>query len=174
MAGNRDGRRSRRRTRRRRRLNNPRTRVNPRANVQRPGVSFGRNNPFYIDNRRETFNHRKAIRELRDQLKRTRQKCEYLFNRLEATFGLLRQQKKRYADVTEGKFKGKNGADIIYKFVCGACNRLYPTFDDLMTHIHKHAEEIEGDETPVKCREPEPDGAAVDEFSIDEFDELTL
>ena len=149
------------------------------GDVQRPGVHFGRHNPHYEDNRRETFDHRKAVHDLRKQLKLSKQKCNHLFHRLEVSFDLLRKEKKRYAEVTGGKTRTKKGDDINFRFECGWCKRAYSTFTDLMTHTHEielgkieqgkieRGKIEQGDDTDI-------DVATVDEFTFDDFGELTL
>ena len=75
---------------------------------------------------------------LRDDHIRQNQKTAYLLHRLQHALQLVHRQRRRYAEIAEGKtlLLDSEGAVIRYKFTCESCKCLFDTFYELKGHKH--------------------------------------
>ena len=108
------------------------------TNIRRPGASFGKNNPFVEPRAPEVFDYKKALRETRGSLKQLKQKNDFVFARLEHALELVRKQRRRYAEIVEGKASlgTMDEYAIRYQFVCVTCEKRFDTFYKLRDHKH--------------------------------------
>ena len=108
-------------------------------NVRRSGARFGKNHRYMKPRQPEAFDYKKALRELRGDITRLKQKNIFVFNRLEHALELVRKQRKRHTELLEGKtpLRADDGCVIRYKFICNACGSRFATFHDLSSHKHK-------------------------------------
>ena len=85
------------------------------------------------------FDYKEARQHLQEDLRRLKQTSTFLLRRLEHALQLVRKQRKRYAELVEGKTQllDSKGSIIRYKFACVTCKALFNTFLKLKDHKHK-------------------------------------